>query len=77
MSQSHWQGITMLRYVANDGDRLDKIIYDNYKKLDVFKSVMDVNKHIYGKTILAAGDIVYLPTIENKIKVKELKSLWN
>jgi len=38
---------------------------------------MDVNKHIYGKTILAAGDIVYLPTIENKIKVKELKSLWN
>jgi phage tail protein X len=67
----------MNRYVAKDGDRLDKVIYDNYKTLDVFNSVMIVNTHLFGKTVLSAGDIVHLPTIEQKPKVRELKSLWN
>jgi phage tail protein X len=67
----------MNRYVAKDGERLDQVVYANYKSLDVFNSIMEFNKHLQDKPILSAGDVVYLPEIEVKTKIKELKSLWN
>jgi len=63
-------------YIAKDGDRIDLIVYENYKSTDPFETVLKSNKHLIKKTILSAGDKVYLPKIENKPKIKEIKSLW-
>jgi phage tail protein X len=62
--------------VANDGDRFDKIIYKHYKDLSVLENVMQFNSHLLGKLILSAGDKVYLPPINKKIKVNFGKALW-
>jgi len=63
-------------YIANDGDRLDKIVYKNYKDITVLENVMQFNNHLLGKLVLSAGDKVYLPTINKKAKVNTGKALW-
>jgi len=61
---------------AYKGQRLDQIIYKEYKSLDkdIVNAVLSVNTKLLKKIELDAGDIVNLP----KIKQKEQKGkyLW-
>lgn len=59
-------------YIAKDGDRLDKIVYEYYGHLRYFEEVLMLNFKL--KPVLKAGDMVILPDI--KEKKEELKSLW-
>lgn len=64
-------------YIAQKGDRLDKIVYKEYKTLKVFTKVLEVNKHLALKVILEDNDKVNLPFIEiKKEDIKEVKNLW-
>ena len=65
----------MTEYKATDGDRLDQIVFNHYNTLKVFNKVLEANKHIGAKTVLAAGDVIKLPVIELP-KTKEVKGLW-
>ena len=53
---------------AYKGQRLDQIIYKEYKSLDknIVNVVLAVNPHLLKKVELEAGDIVNLPKIEQK-----------
>ena len=64
-------------YTAQDGDRLDKIVFKHYGTLKVFDKVLEVNTHLVTKAILEDNDKVNLPIIEiQKATTKEVKSLW-
>ena len=58
----------MREYIATQGERLDQIIYREYKSLDknVVNEVLKANSHLLTKLILDAFDVVYLPEIEIK-----------
>lgn len=66
----------MNSYIANDGDRIDIVVFKAYESLDNFFEVLEVNQHLLGKETLDSGDIVYLPIFEVKPK-EETKALWN
>ena len=66
----------MNEYIVTEPKRLDTIVYENYKTLDVFESVLKVNMHLHNKYILEVGDKVLLPTIEVPKKI-ESGSLWD
>jgi len=61
---------------AYKGQRLDQIIYKEYKSLDkdIVNAVLSVNTKLLKKIELDAGDIVYLPKIEKK--ESKGKYLW-
>ncbi|SFP98194.1 hypothetical protein [Hydrogenimonas thermophila] len=67
----------MKKYVAKRGERLDKIIFKEYKTLnkEVLNAVLSANKHLLNKQKLDAFDEVFLPEIEIKTK-KTDKTLW-
>jgi len=67
----------MREYRANQGERLDRIIYREYKTLnqDVVNKVLEANPHLLGKIELDAFDIVYLPEITIE-PCEENKTLW-
>jgi len=67
----------MREYRANQGERLDRIIYREYKTLnqDVVNKVLEANPHLLGKIELEAFDIVYLPEITIEPS-EENKTLW-
>ena len=67
----------MREYRANQGERLDQIVYREYKTLnkDVLNKVLEANPHLLGKIELDAFDIVYLPEITTESN-KENKTLW-
>ena len=67
----------MREYRANQGERLDRIIYREYKTLnqDVVNKVLEANPHLLDKLVLDAFDIVYLPEITIEPN-KENKTLW-
>jgi len=66
----------MREYVAAQGERLDQIIYREYKTLDknTLNEVLKANPHLLDKFTLDAFDKVYLPEI--KIPSNEDKVLW-
>jgi len=68
----------MNQYMAKDGDRLDIIIFKAYRSLDkdVVEKVLDANEHLLDSSILQAGDIVYLPEIEQTIQQSTTEALW-
>ena len=71
-------GIVMSKQViAQNGDRLDQIVYKEYKTLKVFDKVLEANPHLTAATSLKDGDIVYLPVITvPKNEYKKVKTLW-
>ena len=67
----------MKTYTAQNGDRLDQIVYKEYKTLVVFDKVLEANPHLTTKVILEDNDKVNLPVLElPKATVKKVKSLW-
>jgi phage tail protein X len=68
----------MKSYMAKDGDRLDVIIFKAYgnNDADVTATVLDANEHLLNTNSLKAGDIVYLPEIEQKTSENPSKALW-
>lgn len=67
----------MKEYIATQGERLDQIIYREYKSLDknVVNEVLKANPHLLTKLVLDAFDVVYLPEIEIKPSIED-KALW-
>jgi len=67
----------MREYVATQGERLDQIIYREYKTLDknIVDEVLKANPHLLNKLVLDAFDKVYLPEIEIKSSSED-KALW-
>lgn len=67
----------MKHTVANQGDRLDQIIYAYYSTLDVMNEVMSENVHLLRKAILDTRDKVYLPDIDVTIQSENTGvNLW-
>ncbi len=68
----------MTQYRPQEGERLDTIIFKAYGSLDadIVERVMDENKHLLERTVLVAGDVVYLPTFEQSSSVSTTKALW-
>ena len=67
----------MIEYIATQGERLDQIIYREYKSLDknIVNEVLKANPHLLTKFVLDAFDVVYLPEIEIKPSTED-KALW-
>jgi len=67
----------MREYIATQGERLDQIIYLEYKTLDknVVNEVLKANPHLLTKLVLDAFDKVYLPEIEIEPSSED-KALW-
>lgn len=66
----------MKHTVATTGDRLDQIIYQYYGTLNVMTEVMMSNVHLLSKTILDAGDKVYLPDITIPSQPESGVNIW-
>ena len=68
----------MNQYRANDGDRLDVIVFKNYGSIDadVMNAVLDANEHLLGNAVLKAGDVVFLPEITTATQETTTKALW-
>lgn len=60
---------------AQNGERLDQIVYREYKTLDYFEKVVESNPHLKNKIFLDENDIVNLPIVKKEQKAK-LDSLW-
>ncbi len=65
----------MKQYKAQNCDRLDQIVYAEYKTLDVFDKVIACNPILATKPILSDGDLVNLPVVDIKI-IPKAKKLW-
>lgn len=67
----------MKTYTAQNGDRLDQIVFQEYKTLIVFSKVLEANPHLVTKVILDDNDKINLPVFElPKVTTKKVKSLW-
>ncbi|MFA6608906.1 MAG: tail protein X [Candidatus Paceibacterota bacterium] len=62
--------------IATQGDRLDQIVYQYYKTLDVLGEVMMSNPDLLNKPILDKGDRVALPDITIEAQSETGVSLW-
>lgn len=62
--------------IATQGDRLDQIVYQYYKTLDVLGEVMMSNPDLLNKPILNEGDRVALPDIAIEAQYETGVSLW-
>lgn len=66
----------MKQVTAQNGDRLDQIVYGEYGTLSYFEKVLDVNLHLSTKPVLDYGDIVNLPDITVPTQEIKVKTLW-
>ncbi len=67
----------MKTYTAQNGDRLDQIVYQEYNTLKVMDKVLEANIHLKHKVLLEDGDIVNLPVVTiEKETIKKVKTLW-
>lgn len=62
--------------IATQGDRLDQIVYQYYKTLDVLGEVMMSNPDLLNKPILDEGDRVALLDITIEAQSETGVSLW-
>lgn len=62
--------------IATQGDRLDQIVYQHYKTLEVLNEVMMSNPDLLNNPILNAGDLVMLPEIAIEAQPETGVSLW-
>ena len=65
----------MKQIKATQNERLDTVVFREYKSLDNFGKVLEQNKHLQNKAVLSDGDIINLPILETVIK-KEVSALW-
>jgi len=67
----------MKTVIAQNGDRLDQIVYQEYETLDVLDKVLEANTHLNNKVILEDGDVVNIPVITiQKETIQEVQALW-
>lgn len=67
----------MKQIIAQNGDRLDQIVYEQYKTLSVMNKVLEANTHLKNKVILVDGDVINIPVITiAKETIKKVKTLW-
>lgn len=67
----------MKQIIAQNGDRLDQIVYKQYKTLSVIDKVLEANTHLKNKVILEDGDVINIPVITiAKETIKKVKTLW-
>lgn len=67
----------MRTYTAQNGDRLDQIVFKEYGSLKVFEKVVEANPGLKNRTILQDGEVINLPVVTiEKTKIKEVKTLW-
>lgn len=67
----------MKTYTAQNGDRLDQIVFREYGTLKVFEKVVEANPKLKNRTILQDGEEINLPVITiEKTKIKKVKALW-
>lgn len=67
----------MKQIIAQNGDRLDQIVYEQYKTLSVMGKVLEANTHLKNKVILVDGDVINIPVITiAKETIKKVKTLW-
>ncbi|EEO26019.1 tail protein X [Helicobacter winghamensis] len=59
-------------YIAKEGERLDKVVYNHYGNLEYFNAVLEVNPKL--TPLLKNGDKVIFPKIE--IKENKEVALW-
>lgn len=65
----------MKKVEASDNQRLDEIVYEQYGTLEFMEIVLENNPHLTTKLVLNIGDVVYLPTVDKTIEIKE-DELW-
>jgi phage tail protein X len=67
------------KYRCTDGDRIDLIVLDHYKSLEMLPHVLAVNLHLCRQPlVLTSGTIINLPQAQKKaIQPKKRKgALW-
>lgn len=65
----------MKKIYALNGERLDQIVFREYKTLKYFEKVVESNPHLKNKVLLDEADFIYLPKIKEENKIK-MDSLW-
>ena len=65
----------MRKIYALNGERLDQIVFREYKTLKYFEKVVESNPHLKNKVLLDETDFIYLPKIKEENKIK-MDSLW-
>lgn len=65
-----------MTYIAQDQQRLDSVVYNHYKTLKVFETVLQINPHLLEKRHLEAGDKALLPALALPPKENESGALW-
>ncbi|MBD3842592.1 MAG: tail protein X, partial [Campylobacterales bacterium] len=53
----------MKQIIAQNGDRLDQIVYKEYGTLKVIDKVLEENTHLKYKVLLEDGDVVNIPVV--------------
>lgn len=67
----------MKQVIAQNGDRLDQIVYQEYSTLKVMDKVLEANTHLKNKVLLEDGDVINIPVVYiPKETVKEVQALW-
>lgn len=64
----------MSEYIAKDGDRIDKLVYDKYGSMDHLQLFLDANPGLAETPFLTAGTVVYFP--EKIVAVETAGRLW-
>ena len=65
----------MKKINALNGERLDQIVFREYKTLKYFEKIVESNPHLKNKILLDETDVVYLPKIKEENIIK-MDSLW-
>lgn len=67
----------MKQIIAQNGDRLDQIVYKEYGTLKVIDKVLEENTHLKYKVLLEDGDVVNIPVVYiPKETIKKVQALW-
>jgi len=67
----------MVTYRTKDGDRLDRICYRHYERVDVLEQVLDANPGLAELgPIYAAGVAIVLPRIDPPV-ARTVVRLWD
>lgn len=67
----------MKQIIAQNGDRLDQIVYQEYGTLKVMDKVLEENTHLKYKVLLEDGDVVNIPVVYiPKETIKKVQALW-
>lgn len=65
----------MKKIYALNSERLDQIVFREYKTLKHFSKVVEANPKLVNKIILDEKDLINLPLIQEENK-KKMETLW-